>query len=139
MLVLAVLILAIGLIGCDSSVRQLAPVSGKIKLNGQPLPDATITFQPLANDNPQQAGMGSFARTNENGEFQLRLVDTDELGAWVGKHRVTISRSQPGMGDALLQDVDESIPLKFRDGSEVFQVPAEGTASASFSLILVLE
>lgn len=133
------LLLLFTLVGCEPSGGQIAPVSGRITLDGMPLVNAAITFQPVAEGNSASGGMGSYGRTNAQGEFELRLVDTDQPGAWVGKHRVTISVAQPGMGDEAILTADERLPRKYRDGTEIFSVPAEGTKQAIFSLIGVRE
>ncbi len=69
--------------GCGSSGPPLAPVRGKITFNGQPLPGATIQFQ------PEGSGSPSKAITDKNGQYQL-LYPGQRVGAMIGKHRVII-------------------------------------------------
>ena len=133
------LLLLITLVGCESVEGEIAPVSGRITLDGMPLVNAAITFQPVAEGNSPPARIGSYGRTNAQGEFELRLVDNDQLGASVGKHRVTISVAQPGQGDEAILTADERLPRKFRDGTETFRVPTAGTTQANFSLQGVVE
>jgi hypothetical protein len=74
-------------LGCGGS--KVASVSGTVKLDGEPLANAVVIFQPLGNGevNP---GVGSTGRTNEKGEYRLRLIDGGN-GAVRGMHRVEIS------------------------------------------------
>jgi hypothetical protein len=73
--------------GCGDC--KLAPVLGTVTLDGQPLPNAVVVFQPLGKGelNP---GVGSTGRTNDKGEYRLRLIGGGK-GAVVGTHRVEIS------------------------------------------------
>jgi hypothetical protein len=74
-------------LGCGG--LKTAPVSGTVKMDGKPLPNASVTFQPLGEGN-MNPGPGSYAKTNENGEYSL-AVDPSTRGAVPGKHRVEIS------------------------------------------------
>jgi hypothetical protein len=82
--------------GCGGG-RELGTVSGRITLDGKPLPDARVNFQPVGDmKNP---GIGSFGKTNANGEYSLTLIDESATGAVVGKHRVMIKAVTGGAGD----------------------------------------
>jgi hypothetical protein len=74
-------------LGCGGS--KIASVSGTVKLDGEPLANAVVTFQPLG-DGKMNPGVGSIGRTNEKGEYRLRLIDGGN-GAVQGMHRVEIS------------------------------------------------
>ena len=125
-ILLSISIFLVFFLGCEHRTN-IRPVTGKITLNGQPLADASVSFQPLVvKGDPASEGMGSYGRTNNAGEFELRLVDTDELGAVIGTHSVRISLVQRGMGDAEISSADEALPLSVRDGSEQFTVKPEG-------------
>ena len=82
--------------GCGES-RQLGAVSGRVTLDGQPLADARVNFQPLSAK--RDPGIGSFGKTNANGEYSLTLIDEKAEGAFVGKHRVMIKAVAAGAGD----------------------------------------
>src|SRR5688500_34311 len=75
--------------GCGERL-PVAPVSGMITFEGKPLAGASITTQPIAasSTNP---GPGSFARTDDQGRFELELVKPARKGAIIGEHRVMIS------------------------------------------------
>jgi hypothetical protein len=82
--------------GCGDS-RQLGTVSGRVTLDGQPLADARVNFQPSSDK--RDPGIGSFGKTNANGEYSLTLIDETASGAIVGKHRVMIKAVPAGAGD----------------------------------------
>jgi hypothetical protein len=73
--------------GCGSSGPELAPVSGHVRLDGRPLQDASITFQ------PDDAKRPSYGSTDAEGRYQLAYRRGEE-GALVGNHtvRITVSR-----------------------------------------------
>lgn len=74
-------------LGCGDS--KVASVSGKVKLDGEPLPNAVVIFQPLG-DGEVNPGVGSIGRTNDRGEYRLCLIGGSN-GAVRGTHRVEIS------------------------------------------------
>lgn len=79
----------LSLAGCSRSGPELAVVEGEVRLNGQPLPDALVEFQ------PEMAGSPSVGVTNEDGVFQLRFTK-DRWGAVPGKHTVKIDHDVDG-------------------------------------------
>lgn len=125
--------LSLALAGCDWH-GNVVPVSGRVTLNGQPLKDASVSFQPIspgANERPETAG--SAGKTDANGHFTLRLIDPDRDGALIGQHTVTISTATSGTGDGATSR-GERVPKAWRDGSKHFDVPAGGTTAANFDL-----
>ncbi len=132
-------VLAIPLMfGCDSSKHQLAPVSGIVTLDGEPLSDGVVNFQPMAGKNVN-VGPGSNARTDEQGRFVMNTID-DQPGAIVGKHRVRIysfSPESPRVDDTDSEPPSERVPHRYNYRSKLtFDVPAEGTSEANFELEL---
>ena len=70
--------------GCDdSNLPPLAPVTGRITYRGQPLPAATVTF------NPGSDARAATALTDADGRYTLGTYSISD-GAVHGKHRVTI-------------------------------------------------
>ncbi|HLW67660.1 MAG TPA: DUF6795 domain-containing protein [Gemmataceae bacterium] len=68
---------------------SLTEVEGMVLLNGKPLPNAQVEFQP---ELPKWKGeYNSFATTDENGHFQMVCGHMQQAGAAVGKHRVLVS------------------------------------------------
>jgi hypothetical protein len=124
---------AVTLAGCDSQPYQVAPVSGRVTLDDEPLPEALVTFQPIGGAEAKEPGPGSFGRTDKDGRFTLRIVEPDQPGAVVGLHQVFISTatSAGGDGDRIL---GERVPRRYRDGKLQFEVPRGGTTEANFDL-----
>jgi len=137
---LAVLLLA----GCSGGGRKIVPVSGVVKVNGQPYPNAIVSFQPVAADKEDNPGRGSSAKTGADGRFTL-LYDGQNPGALTGKHRVRIS-TDLGAGPAPKEGFDsdpnwrpgrmvEIIPAEWHDLSKhEFDVPPGGTDQANFDI-----
>jgi hypothetical protein len=123
--------------GCSDG-RTTAPVSGKVTLDGQPLADVRLMFQPAEFDvNAADAdATGSYATTDAQGEYTLLLSDSDEPGALVGEHRVTIyDKLTETDSDAGAASVKRSrIPPRYADGSLSFKVEPDGTDQANFEL-----
>jgi hypothetical protein len=123
--------------GCSGS-REMAPVSGKVTLNGQPLADVRVMFQPVQADagNAEADAMGSFGTTDAQGLFVLYLSDCGEPGALVGEHRVVISdKATESDSDGGYAPVKKSrVPLRYADGSLSFKVEPEGSDQANFEL-----
>src|SRR5436190_1919854 len=72
--------------GCRRGGPQIAPVHGLVRLDGQPLVNADIKFQP---DDGPRAAVG---RTDSTGHYQLMYM-RGVPGATVGQHVVHISVS----------------------------------------------
>jgi hypothetical protein len=125
-------------LGCGS--RPIVPVSGKVTLNGKPLANAMVAFNPIPKEGSSEAGPGSVGTTDENGAFTLK-VSPDRKGALVGRHRVAISATNPptGGGDARLprggRALRNTIPSRYNEQSELtLEVPSGGTDRADFEL-----
>ncbi|MEO2047179.1 MAG: hypothetical protein ABGX16_11470 [Pirellulales bacterium] len=137
-------------LGCSDS-QQVAPVSGTITFEGQPLVGASITTQPIATDSIE-VGSGSFGLTDEQGRYELELVKPAQKGAIIAEHRVMISHvagnqtkdkaqtSEDGetksWDDATVvkSGVARAWPLRYIDGSLRLTVPPEGNTDADFDL-----
>ncbi|MDH3718582.1 MAG: hypothetical protein OES79_10725 [Planctomycetota bacterium] len=131
---LMVLILAAG--GCGGEAYPLAPVAGTVTLDGAPVADARIGFEPVRQDDSPNAGPGSYGKTDPQGRYRLKALHGDE-GAVVGPHVVWIStleeKEHPDGRIEIL--VEERIPARYRGGATLqFTVPADGTDEADFKL-----
>jgi len=125
--------------GCGGENFSLAPVSGTITLDGEPLADATIVVSPerASLDATANVGPGSTGTTNGEGQFTLTTIDGRD-GAVVGKHSVIISAG----GGRDVSDFDEygaenaeKVPSRYNTNSTlVLEVPAAGTDTVKFEL-----
>lgn len=139
-------------IGCGDGL-SVAPIAGTITFEGRPLAGATVTTQPIGN-NSQNPGPGSFGRTDDQGHYELELVQPARKGAIVGEHRVMISKAQDaGSAGQPQQSADGTYefwsddpranrqaaagpawPAHLTDGSLRLEVPPEGNDQANFDL-----
>lgn len=138
-------------VGCGADL-PLAPVSGTVTFEGQPLAGAGITTQPIGvgSNNP---GSGSFGQTDDQGRFELELVKPAVKGAIIGEHRVVITpgvNNQTANGPQTSADGDYETwkddpnshramagnkwPASFTDGSLRLVVPPEGAADVHLDL-----
>jgi hypothetical protein len=69
--------------GCGKTGPQVAPVHGRVTLDGKPLAGADIMFQPVGSERP------STGRTDADGQYQL-MYKRGQPGGMVGQHRVRI-------------------------------------------------
>jgi hypothetical protein len=110
----------------------LVPVEGTVTLDGRPLASATITIQ---RDAPTPAERSFRGETDEAGQFQLQTADGQSSGALPGDYRVYItSVKAPPTLDEFTKLPPDRVPQLWRDGSQSFTVPVEGTSEANFSI-----
>jgi hypothetical protein len=103
------------LAGCRDDGLNLAEVSGSVTLDGKPVPNAFITFT------PQASGRSSMAKSDENGNYELRFNPT-RWGALVGEHHVTISTEDRTPDDRIIPEI---IPKKYRSSDGFIAVTVE--------------
>ena len=88
--------------GCGGG-RPTAPASGVVKMNGKPLANAAVTFQPIG------GGMASTGITDASGRYNLTFLYTEDEGAIVATHRVII-RTHKKAANTEDTSNDRSIP-----------------------------
>jgi hypothetical protein len=126
------------LAGCGGD-GKVAPVSGLVKLNGKPVADVEVLFQPVAGDSIKSPGPAAFGVTGADGRYSVKVVGEAKAGATVGKNHVLFS------GKAPAEDFSEdgkkrgkpavSIPPRYSNEAKMeFDVPRGGTSSADFEL-----
>jgi len=119
--------------GCGSEY-QTAPVSGTVKMNGKPLANASLTYQPMG------GGMASTGITDANGRYTLTFLYSEDEGAIVTTHRVIIrtarkTNTEDTSNDRADPSARDPIPRRYNDATELtMDVPADGTDSADFEL-----
>jgi hypothetical protein len=125
------------LCGCSSADRALAPVSGKVTLDGKPLSGGGVSFQPIAPPGTTSAGRGSVAFCDDDGNFTLNTIDGNP-GAIVGSHRVRIygPRNKIASADDTSSGATtEIVPAKYNFQTTLtFDVPPDGSDDANFEL-----
>src|SRR5262245_39083868 len=87
------------LTGCGSSGP--ARVRGVVKLDGEPVAGAAVTF--VAQD---PGGRHAYGSTNENGEFELSTTKPGD-GVLPGKYKVVIQPPGEGGGSTPFDDTDK--------------------------------
>lgn len=120
---------ALAVAGCGGGPK-LGKVYGTVTLDGQPLPNAKVTFQPTF-----EGGSPSDAVTNENGEYVLKFLEGKE-GALVGEHQVRIStyRQLSSTDPGGPGEVPERVPAKYNTETELTKEVTKGSQEISFAL-----
>ena len=137
---LFILLLLAVVCGCNSKPYSVAQVSGRVTLDGKPLPKASITFVPLATKENMGPGPTATAITDADGRYTL-TVDKDTVGAVVGRCRIFVTTR---FTDPLPPDQDggppvllprDKVPDRYNVRTDLtFDVPSGGTDRADFEL-----
>jgi len=135
--------LALAMLAGCSGGRKIVPVSGMVRLNGEPYPNAIVTFQPLSTEDDQNPGRGSAGKSGPDGRYTL-VYDGEKPGAVTGRHRVRIAtdtsagaaKDDKSESDPTWRGrITEPIPIEWHDKSEKeFTVPDGGTDKADFNI-----
>ena len=86
---LVLVCLTAAMLGCGDG-EEYVPVGGTVSLNGEPLPDAKLIFEPIGDESGIAPGKPSYGRTDKTGHYTLICPIAKADGAAVGKHRVRI-------------------------------------------------
>lgn len=117
----------VGLCGCGGSgvkVPSLGQVEGTVTLDGEPLPDATVLFQPaVGKDGPSQG------ITNSEGKYKLTYVP-GHPGASITEHAVRIT-GKSAMAPA---SEKELVPPKYNIQSQLKVTVEAGDNTHDFEL-----
>ncbi|MEQ8852425.1 hypothetical protein [Gimesia sp.] len=120
---MTVTFLLTGCSGESGDTPPLGEVTGKITLDGKPLTDASVTFEP-------KSGAPSLGKTDETGSYVL-AYSQDHLGAIPGQHTVRISKfGEPGSPN----DTEDQVPDKFNKSSQLTAEVKEGNNTVNFDL-----
>jgi hypothetical protein len=128
-LTLSVLLLALA--GCGSGGPEIASVSGRVTMDGKPLPHATVVFIP---ENGRPAG----ASTDEDGNYVLNFSQ-GRKGAIPGKNTIRITTLRdPTPGDETKPAIPgskETVPAEYNSASTLeFTVEPKKKNVANFDL-----
>jgi hypothetical protein len=97
--------------GCDSPGPRLAPVSGNLTQNGQPIVEAKIVLHPVE---PQLTQLPlPMAITDESGRFAMTTLASND-GALPGKYKVTVELRAPRKsGEETIRDGSHLLPQRY--------------------------
>lgn len=129
------------LLGCGPAAPRIAKVSGRVTLDGKPLPKASVTFAPMAQKGHENPGPTAQGLTDAEGRYAVS-VDAATPGAVVGTCRIYISTR---LSDPTIDDRDaggpiralpkDKVPQRYNTSTELtFDVPKGGTDQANFEL-----
>ena len=119
--VLGCLLTTLLLCGCGGEGAEVAPVTGRITLDGRPLAGARIRFQ------PERSGSPSYGTANAQGRYELGYK-RGQPGALIGWHAVQIER---GGQDPKLRE----LPARYNVQSELRrEVKGDGENAFDFEL-----
>jgi hypothetical protein len=108
---------------------RLAEVQGTVHLDGEPLANALIVFQ------PQGEGTYSSALTDERGHYRL-IYTRHEYGALLGRHSVSITTVFDSFGDNSGKQPGsrERIPPQYNEHTLLVADVVSGLNEFNFSL-----
>ncbi len=123
--------MAPGLGGCGRGKPagiSFATVTGTVTLDGEPLPQAFIRFEP-------ESGRPSFGRTDATGAYSLRYKGED-WGAIVGAHgvKITTENLSEDTETGEMRFVKESLPATYHARTTLTAVVEPGENVIDFSL-----
>lgn len=126
LLSVAPLLLCVGCGGGGASDQpDLGTVSGEVKMDGQPLANVTVTFEPAQ-------GRPSVGKTDESGKYELGYLN-DIKGAVIGSHTVSISTPQEAPTPAG-QTYKDPIPAKYNSKTTLKEEVKAGENTINFEL-----
>jgi hypothetical protein len=115
------------LVGCGrSDVPELGGVSGTITVDGEPLADATVMFQP-------ERGRPSFSVTDASGNYRMEYV-ANEPGVLLGRNTVVITTQK--IDDSGRVVVREWLPKRYHEETELSAEIVPGDNDVDFDLTL---
>ena len=138
--ILVVCVLIVLALRVPAGHGMMVPVSGVVTLDGEPIANIQVLFQPTSGTAADPIfSPGSHGTTNAEGRYKLKW--SDGSGAIYGEHVVTLMYKDPNKmspEDFINEDGSEEplvfrLPKNARDGSIRFTVPKGGTDQADFA------
>ncbi len=149
--------------GCGSPEFVLAPVYGRVTVDGEPVLGLRVSFEPVGGSGRPLPGPDSNAITDADGKYVVYTSDSRRRGAVVGPCRVRIWALPSNVPDRMIFDDRDPhydpvaeikaiktqmrgatksvkrptglIPLRYNDKTELtFDVPAAGSDKADFAI-----
>jgi hypothetical protein len=150
------------LAGCGSYDFKLAPVSGRVTVDGQPVAGLRVSFEPVGSVQRPAPGPDAIGITDTDGRYTVATIAEQWTGAVVGDCRVRIWTLPSNQSDPVFDDRDPNydpvaeikalkaklrnsrkkvsrpsgaVPKRFNDESTLtFVVPPEGSDKANFEI-----
>ncbi|MDR3196632.1 MAG: carboxypeptidase-like regulatory domain-containing protein [Planctomycetaceae bacterium] len=117
--------------GCNKG-DPVVPVSGTVTLQGKPIADCSITFQPTAKNQIVAAS----GLTNAEGNFSLETIESPRRkGAVAGEYQVKFFWRDPDFDEAKPKPIPYQIPAKYQQEGISFTVPNGGQTDIVFDLV----
>jgi hypothetical protein len=123
-LTLAAWLLLMGFTGCGDA--NFGQVSGVVRLDGEPLADASVEFQPLK-------GSPSFGTTDAQGRYSL-LFSPSRTGASVGTHTVRITTFRVEGEGPSTKIIKERVPKQYNAESKEIHEVKSGKQTINFEI-----
>jgi hypothetical protein len=111
---------ALALSACAPDGPDLGTVSGLVTLDGEPLPEATVIFQPTGEGSPSQAV------TDAEGGYEL-IYGSGRMGALPGEHLIMVTTYQRISEADGGGTIPEKVPAKYNESSELRKTVEEGS------------
>ena len=114
--------------GCGPGGPPVGEVSGTVTLDGEPLPQAIVEFQP-------DQGAPSYGETAQDGTYELHYT-TERMGALIGTHTVRITTAGEvtnEAGDTV--NVRERVPKRYNSKSELSYEVTKGGNKIDIELL----
>jgi hypothetical protein len=131
-------VLVLLLAGCGGRSVKTTPVSGRVTLDGKPLPDAMVMFVPAVGASPadQDPLPSSVGTTDGDGRYSLVLNSGGKAnGAVVGKHKVIITLGSQGSSSETKRTFHKQLPQRYNRKTELeCEIPPDGRNDANFDL-----
>lgn len=108
-------------------IATLGRVTGVITLDGQPLADADVTFQ------PEGEGRAAAGTTDSQGHYELVYLN-DAKGAIVGPNLVSVTTFRDAADDGSTPEVPEKLPSRYQSDSSVKVEVEKGSNTFDFDL-----
>lgn len=105
-------------------IATLGRVTGVITLDGQPLADADVTFQ------PEGEGRAAVGTTDSQGHYELVYLND----AIVGPNLVSVTTFRDAADDGSTPEVPEKLPSRYQSDSSVKVEVEKGSNTFDFDL-----
>ncbi len=120
------------LFGCTPDGPELGEVTGVIKLDGEPVEGAYVSYSPLFPDGIELNAAGP---TDAEGRYEMQY-SIKRNGVLLGPHRVTVSTLDDiKMPDGRNKKIPERIPVIYRNEKSPLEITVKaGKNDGSFDL-----